>query len=678
MSGVRKSFKAKLNRKKSNFFIAGILSVLVFVGAFAERKLTSLQEDFVKGDLRKTIRANAEALHLELDSYKRSAQTAGALPEIKALVEELNGKAKLVARENWLELKGSSELNIRLNEICKTSGFEEYFLLNQDGYFTSATKDYFVGHRVPRQEVIKQLMKKGGVHLTLPKYHVLAETQEQREELVMFIAVVVKNNHGEGVGVLAMRIDPNDGFTRVLQASKTEDLAETFAVNSDGYMISASRFEEDLRKRGLLKEGQLSSVLNIHVGNYEQRGVARVEYPEIRSSLEGYTSYRGERVVGARTYLPEYDFEIITELDYDKAYHSLFIVRVIFWSLFGVATAFALGLALYSLWAVKMKAKVQAALLEAKELGQFKLSEKLGEGSMGVVYRAEHKLMRRKTALKLLKKEVAGELDLKLFEKEVQMTCRLTHPNTICIYDYGQTDEGIFYYAMEYLNGLSLRLLINDTGPMMQARAIYIMRKICASLHEAHSIGLIHRDIKADNVVLCKQAGIYDVVKVLDFGLVRDLAGLPDELYDKISGTPRYISPEAIDTPSEVDARTDIYALGILLCLMVTGKYPFPDVDNQKDMLLCHLNDQPTKPSELVRYKISEGIDELVLWCLEKDRNLRPQNVMELDAKLASLEGSWDESKAAKWWSGHGHLLDDGVETNQTIDKIEKTIKVIP
>ena len=677
MSGASLNKKITFTRKKSNLVIGVVLSVLVIVGAIAERRLTHLQEELIRDNLRKIIRANAEALHLGLDSYEGSAKTAAALPEIRLLADSVNRKVQKLSIDQWDGLPEAIELDKRLASICKNSGFEDYFLINEAGEFTSASQPYFVGHRMPRPEIAAQLIAKGGVHLTLPKYYELAETVEQRQDLVMFIAVVLRNLEGKKSSVLALRINPDDGFTKVLRASKTKAKAETFAINQDGYMISASRFEDELRAKGLLAKDKRSSVLNIRVANGGRRALEKVNYPEISSDLEGYLSYRGEAVVGARTYLAEYGFEILTELQYDEAYRSLFIVRVIFWSLFSMSTLFALGLIYYSFSSVKMNKRMQEAILEAKELGQFHLSEKIGEGAMGVVYRAEHKMMRRETALKLLKKDVLQDLDLQLFEKEVQMTCRLTHPNTISIYDYGQTDEGIFYYAMEYLDGLSLRLLINDTGPLLASRAVYILRKICASLNEAHNIGLIHRDIKADNIVLCKQAGIYDVVKVLDFGLVRDLKGVPDALQDKISGTPRYISPEAIETPSDVDARTDIYALGILLCLMITGKYPYPDTDSQGDMLLLHLEAEPSKPSDLVRFVIPSLLDEIVLWCLKKDRTKRPQSVLELDAKLAEYEADWNEAKAAVWWEQHNELLDDSGVGHLETKQFDKTIQVI-
>ena len=202
-----------------------------------------------------------------------------------------------------------------------------------------------------------------------------------------------------------------------------------------------------------------------------------------------------------------------------------------------------------------------------QKLGQYTLGEKIGEGGMGVVYKASHAMLRRPTAIKLLRPEKAGEESVLRFEREVQLTSRLSHPNTIAIYDYGRTPDGVFYYAMEYLTGITLTELIKGDGPQAEERVIHLLAQICGSLAEAHEAGLVHRDIKPGNIMLCVRGGMYDVVKVLDFGLVREVDRSEDTEVTNvtsITGTALYIAPEVITVGSTIDARCLPRVVGML------------------------------------------------------------------------------------------------------------------
>ncbi|HEY6881919.1 MAG TPA: serine/threonine-protein kinase, partial [Polyangiales bacterium] len=202
---------------------------------------------------------------------------------------------------------------------------------------------------------------------------------------------------------------------------------------------------------------------------------------------------------------------------------------------------------------------------EAMQLGQYTLLEKIGAGGMGVVYKARHATLRRPTAIKLLPAEKAGSHNLARFEREVQLTSTLTHPNTVAIFDYGRSANGILYYAMEYLDGLDLESLVALTGPMPDGRVVHVLAQVASALAEAHEAGIMHRDIKPQNILLCTRGGMHDFAKVVDFGLVKEL-GTPGtaslSLAGTVVGTPLYMCPEAIVRPSELDARGDLYALG--------------------------------------------------------------------------------------------------------------------
>ncbi|HEV8550556.1 MAG TPA: serine/threonine-protein kinase, partial [Polyangiaceae bacterium] len=253
----------------------------------------------------------------------------------------------------------------------------------------------------------------------------------------------------------------------------------------------------------------------------------------------------------------------------------------------------------------------------ARRLGQYVLGDLIGEGGMGAVYRAQHAMLRRPTAIKLLLPERAGPENIARFEREVQLTARLTHPNTVAVYDYGRTPDGVFYYAMEYLDGLSLEDLVRTHGPQPEGRVIHILVQAAGALLEAHALGLIHRDVKPANILLCERGGAPDMVKLLDFGLVKSLVPSqnPELTHaDAITGTPQYLAPESILEPANVDARVDLYALGGVGYFLLTGR---PAFEGKSVLEVCghHLHSTPERPSERLGRTVLPELEALVLRC---------------------------------------------------------------
>ena len=296
-----------------------------------------------------------------------------------------------------------------------------------------------------------------------------------------------------------------------------------------------------------------------------------------------------------------------------------------------------------------LRAKIRAA----HQIGQYTLIEKMGEGAMGVVFRANHAMLRRSTAIKLLPPEKSGADARARFEQEVQHTSRLTHPNTVAIYDYGRTREGVFYYAMEYLDGLNLEQLVRRFGAQPPARVVHLLKQVCASLAEAHAAGLVHRDVKPANLVLCERWGSADVVKVVDFGLVRGFAtsaqGLPDQ--SLAIGTPLHMSPEAIHSPDTVESRSDLYAVGTVAYYLLTGVHVF-DGPTVNEVLLHHLKTPPTPPSTRAVQPIPKELDRLVMSCLAKAPADRPPSALALQEALSACPGvgEWTQLQAKAWW----------------------------
>ncbi|HJS09178.1 MAG TPA: serine/threonine-protein kinase, partial [Pirellulales bacterium] len=349
-----------------------------------------------------------------------------------------------------------------------------------------------------------------------------------------------------------------------------------------------------------------------------------------------------------------YDFGVATEVDVAEAFAPLYVLRRAIGVLVALLIAAAFGMFLAMRLIARQQRQLHDATLAAQQLGQYTLVEKLGSGGMGTVYKARHALLRRPTAIKILNPKTISDTATARFEREVQLTSGLTHPNTVAIYDFGRTPEGVFYYAMEYLEGVNLDELVKRHGPLPEARATYILRQVCASLAEAHAAGLIHRDVKPANVFLTFRGGQYDFVKVLDFGLAK-LAGEEREgnltSTDVVAGTPLYVSPEAITQPERLDARADVYGIGAVGYFLLTGTPVFTG-SSATDICLQHVRTTPEPPSARTGQPISPALEALLLRCLAKTPPQRPSDAAELLALLeaCSVSGSWTAADAAQWW----------------------------
>jgi len=312
--------------------------------------------------------------------------------------------------------------------------------------------------------------------------------------------------------------------------------------------------------------------------------------------------------------------------------------------------------------------RVGRQLRKAREMGSYQLVELLGHGGMGEVWEARHRLLARRAAVKLVRPEVLGagsdaeaRLVLKRFEREAQATAALSSPHTIQVFDFGITDQGIFYYVMELLMGRDLESLVREFGPVPADRAGYLLRQVSHSLADAHARGLVHRDIKPANIYVCRMGLEYDFVKVLDFGLVKvngqSSAQQMQTLMtadQRTTGTPAYMAPEIILGEKNVDRRADVYALGCVAYYLLTGQLVF-EADTPMKMLLQHVQAEPVPPSQRTELPIPRELDELVLACLQKDPDKRPQNAevllrMACDCKCS--EG-WNSDLAKVWWERH-------------------------
>lgn len=303
--------------------------------------------------------------------------------------------------------------------------------------------------------------------------------------------------------------------------------------------------------------------------------------------------------------------------------------------------------------------RLEKSAHRAKRLGSYVIHRELGGGGMGRVFLAQHSLMCRPTAVKVMKADRdRPETVLARFEREIRVSSTLTHPNTITIYDVGRTPENELYYAMEYLQGLDLQELVERFGPLSPERSVYVLTQICGSLAEAHSRNIIHRDIKPSNIFLAQRGGLYDFVKVVDFGLAKQIATDGASTITAtgiVTGTPRYLAPEMVYGNERVDGRADIYCLGGVTYWMLTGRPPFLS-ESSVEVVIDHVKTDPQAPSEISELAIPPELDAIVLKCLAKRPADRFQTTRELQRALEvlPLESRWSQERASEWWRLHG------------------------
>jgi serine/threonine-protein kinase len=291
---------------------------------------------------------------------------------------------------------------------------------------------------------------------------------------------------------------------------------------------------------------------------------------------------------------------------------------------------------------------------DARQIGPYRLEEQIAEGGMAYVYRAVHALLKRPTAIKILKSHLATDELVARFEREVRLASRLEHPATVEIFDYGRARGGTFYYAMEYVDGITLAALLEREGAQPVPRVAHILKQVCESLREAHGKGLIHRDVKPGNIMLCERGGEADVVKVLDFGLIKDVRATETRditQYSRVLGTPLYMPPERVHNPGYGDARVDIYAVGVVAFQLLTGRRLF-DAPNELELARQIVEVAAPRVSAVATQPVPPALDDLVARCLAKDPGERPQQVEDLIAVFSRVlrEHPWSQEAAARWW----------------------------
>lgn len=484
-------------------------------------------------------------------------------------------------------------------------------------------------------------------------------------------------NHESGAVVAALMLSGygmDEQYAEMLKRWNADSLGEVYLISQRGGLLTSSRYAAQIDELPLARDKPNSLEANQNVqpilvrdpganlldGSRPSQASAawlptllarQVSSGDNGSFVDGYRNYVGEKVVGAWRWLPDHDAGIALEENYDRAFAVARTLRNALITLAGLFSIALLGFTLAVAWGERSR-----RLKSISEVGPYQIQELLGEGGMGRVYLAEHALLCRQSAIKVLTK---GDNDLSVisrFEREVQLASQLTHPNTISIYDFGRSREGVFYYAMEYINGAHLGQLIEYTGPVEPGRTIYILRQLCRALSEAHQAGVVHRDVKPQNIMVCNRGGEPDFVKLFDYGLVKAFApGVSQNPSQTrvVVGTPRFMAPERLNSPWLADPRVDIYSVGALAYYLLTAQLPpLVSIGDASE------GEQPgvetlDLPAEVVDFG---GILSV---CMSVEPASRPSNMTSLLRDLDSLAKKfpWTVVDSERWWSKHEEKL---------------------
>lgn len=608
------------------------------IGGWAYFEARASLRDLRSAGLVALLEAEVRGMRIWIDEKVLDAERWAGTPAVR---RESAALAQLAARGSACDASHQRALR---DEIAPFTGAEEvsaFNLIARDGRIVSSPFPEYCGLAVSPAFLERIAPVFAGSTVFIPPTpepeRIASSGSRSPEGALAWVEVPVRDEAGTVVGALGFGRKAEERFSRLLALTAGRSSRDAYAFDAKGRFLtpprfaSASAFVADPSAGGAPTE-LAAAALAHHDG---PEGVL----------LSPYRNYRGTEVIGAWRWLEDARMAVAVEVDAAEAYGPLEYLQKAFAILFGLVLVSMTAAASTSLWAARL------GLREARRVGNYRLEHEIGEGGMSHVYFARHQLLRRPAAVKVLKPHLATDEAVTRFQREAQLCSQLVHPNTVKIYDYGTTRDGRWYYAMEYLEGVTLQALVELAGPMPAARVVHVLRQACGSLKEAHDHGWVHRDVKPGNIMLCARGGEHDVAKLLDFGIVKQTRS-PDTRdvtqYSKVLGTPLFMAPERLRNPADADARADIYALGAVAWFALVGRPAF-DAETDHDIVYRVLNEPaPALPEGAAPAELAA----LVARCLAKNREDRPGRIEEVLEVLDALAARqpWTQAQARECW----------------------------
>ncbi|MCE9606954.1 MAG: serine/threonine protein kinase [Planctomycetia bacterium] len=615
-----------------------------------------------------------------IDSRRHQAQAWVAEPDVQAQLKPLLAEDRVVAPATNPATADPSPLNTDADErivqtLRKRAGSDaEFVLWDRQARSLFTTAPVTATKPIPPKifaESFPRVLAGESLLLMPHQCEQLAGKDwfSLGKPLIGVLVPIRKTDEGEVTGILFVGLPSLvDTLNTMLAKFRPQATGEAYAFDRNGRMLSESRFRDQLIGLGLLK-AEDATVLNFslrdpcgdltrghksvdpYFAHYRPQAIMRAVNGLDGVVSESYRDYRGVTVLGASRWRAADDFGLCVEIERSEALSALHYTGI----MVVIAMVLLVGTFGAIVWSSWSNARLRHRLAAQPLIGSYLLDIQIGEGGMGRVYRAQHALLKRPTAVKIIRPDLVNDQTLAWFEREVKLAARLSHPNTIEIYDYGRTENGQFYCAMEYLRGLTLSQVLLVDGYLPLPRALHILYQACASLAEAHDLGLIHRDVKLHNLMLCLIGGEADFVKVLDFGLAKQSD--PESASDttrssrSLVGTPLYMAPERLKAPYSTDARGDVYSIGVVAFKLLTGRDLFTG-DSDLELFNQTLHQPAPLTSSVARQAIPPELDRIVAQCLAKDPDERPRTARAIAEALESLVmlHPWKQTAAAAWW----------------------------